>query len=436
MNMRLTWRPTSVSAVVHITALLVVSAAKKSSTDTCFISRDQSYVTKFYDCVNAKVMAAKDLKEKYAVEMENTPVFGHTDGLAQALSIHLSMEHDCEAMWGTTMDDGEQAIGVKTQGELQFYLFVLNQVAAGYDDLGMFNESTKYFQKLVSYDSCKTAPQPGNPSASPLLEYEKCSSVMYTRIISNVRHSLGQPTAARQWFKKAKQVEFAGKRVHRWKSEWQTPTWFTPRLRSKPFWTKGLPLASWLEEHYATFKEEFLAFLSKASLASKFNQNDYHLITNGSWSEHKLFDGKKWSKACKTVMAKTCELLKQQPDLMGSVDPALIRGPYLGREINVFKLEPGARLKPHCGATNSRLYCHVGLVVPEGPWLRVGPLGPKRWREGKALCFDDSFEHEAWHNGTEPRYVLMGSVWHPDLRTPGSEDPEGLADKFVRTSEL
>lgn len=29
--------------------------------------------------------------------------------------------------------------------------------------------------------------------------------------------------------------------------------------------------------------------------------------------------------------------------------------------------------------------------------------------------FDDSFEHEVWHNGSGTRLVLIVDVWHPDL---------------------
>lgn len=39
----------------------------------------------------------------------------------------------------------------------------------------------------------------------------------------------------------------------------------------------------------------------------------------------------------------------------------------------------------------------------------------RSWKEGKLLIFDDSFEHEVWHNGTEVRLVLIVDVWHPDL---------------------
>lgn len=31
------------------------------------------------------------------------------------------------------------------------------------------------------------------------------------------------------------------------------------------------------------------------------------------------------------------------------------------------------------------------------------------------MVFDDSFEHEVWHNGTAYRLILIVDVWHPDL---------------------
>ena len=35
--------------------------------------------------------------------------------------------------------------------------------------------------------------------------------------------------------------------------------------------------------------------------------------------------------------------------------------------------------------------------------------------EGRCFAFDDSFEHEAWHDGDRTRIVLVFDVWHPDL---------------------
>ena len=39
----------------------------------------------------------------------------------------------------------------------------------------------------------------------------------------------------------------------------------------------------------------------------------------------------------------------------------------------------------------------------------------RTWQEGKFIVFDDSFEHEVWHKGTELRLVLIVDFWHPEL---------------------
>jgi len=53
-------------------------------------------------------------------------------------------------------------------------------------------------------------------------------------------------------------------------------------------------------------------------------------------------------------------------------------------------------------------------VVPEGLRLRVGQE-QIRWQQGKVVVFDDSWEHEVWHEGASARLILIVDVWHPDL---------------------
>ena len=31
------------------------------------------------------------------------------------------------------------------------------------------------------------------------------------------------------------------------------------------------------------------------------------------------------------------------------------------------------------------------------------------------IIFDDSFEHEVWHDGNQTRLVLIVDFWHPEL---------------------
>lgn len=77
-------------------------------------------------------------------------------------------------------------------------------------------------------------------------------------------------------------------------------------------------------------------------------------------------------------------------------------------------LAPGTRVAPHCGPTNTRLRCHLGIVVPSGCGIRVGST-TRSWEESRCIVFDDSFEHEVWNESDRHRYVLILDVWHPDL---------------------
>jgi aspartyl/asparaginyl beta-hydroxylase (cupin superfamily) len=78
------------------------------------------------------------------------------------------------------------------------------------------------------------------------------------------------------------------------------------------------------------------------------------------------------------------------------------------------RLRAGARIPPHSGMLNTRLICHLPLVVPEGCGFRVGGE-TREWREGELLIFDDTVEHEAWNDGSSDRIVLIFDIWRPEL---------------------
>ena len=77
-------------------------------------------------------------------------------------------------------------------------------------------------------------------------------------------------------------------------------------------------------------------------------------------------------------------------------------------------LKPGTHIPPHHGMINTRLICHIPLVVPRGCRLRVG-AETRDVVEGKAMIFDDSFEHEAWNDGDSVRAVLLFEIWRPEI---------------------
>jgi aspartate beta-hydroxylase len=83
-------------------------------------------------------------------------------------------------------------------------------------------------------------------------------------------------------------------------------------------------------------------------------------------------------------------------------------------------LDAKTRIPGHTGVSNARLIIHLPLIVPPGCGFRVGAQR-REWHAGKALVFDDTFEHEAWNDSDLPRVVLILDVWSPFL-SPAERD--------------
>lgn len=77
-------------------------------------------------------------------------------------------------------------------------------------------------------------------------------------------------------------------------------------------------------------------------------------------------------------------------------------------------LQPRTHIPPHHGMLNTRLICHLPLILPGDCALRVGNE-VRPWRMGESLVFDDSVEHEAWNDSDETRVILLYEIWRPEL---------------------
>ncbi len=77
-------------------------------------------------------------------------------------------------------------------------------------------------------------------------------------------------------------------------------------------------------------------------------------------------------------------------------------------------LEAETHIAPHFGLLNTRLICHIPLIIPGDCALRVGSE-TRPWQNGEALIFDDSFEHEAWNRSNQRRVILLFEVWRPEI---------------------
>lgn len=94
------------------------------------------------------------------------------------------------------------------------------------------------------------------------------------------------------------------------------------------------------------------------------------------------------------------------------------------------RLHPGTHIRPHNGMINTRLICHLPLIVPPGCGLRVGNE-TREWEEGRMLIFDDSIEHEAWNRGDETRVVLLFEIWRPEIDAAEREALTALFESIV-----
>ena len=132
--------------------------------------------------------------------------------------------------------------------------------------------------------------------------------------------------------------------------------------------------------------------------------DDNQLLDNADWSALFLCEnGKRFEEAVASC-PKTWEAVQTAPL------PRIANSPTIMFSL----LRAGARITPHTGTHNTRLTCHLPLIVPPGCGFRVGNE-IRQWEEGKLLIFDDTIEHEAWNDSAQDRMVLIFDIWRPEL---------------------
>ena len=189
------------------------------------------------------------------------------------------------------------------------------------------------------------------------------------------------------------------------------------------FYYPGLPQRAFYERHEfdwvaeieaqsAALRDEYLALLAAADepFAPYIQRSDSRpassspLLEDPSWGAAYL-----WQNGTATALATHC------PATMAALDAAPI--PHIAARSPMAlysRLKPGTHIAPHHGLLNTRLICHLPLVVPDGCALRVGHE-TRAWRFGEMLIFDDSVEHEAWNRGSADRTILLFEIWRPEI---------------------
>ena len=195
----------------------------------------------------------------------------------------------------------------------------------------------------------------------------------------------------------------------------QEPRYFYfPELPQIQFYESALlPWLAEVEAATADIREELFAVMQDPDAFSPYvtghanrPRSDYRgMLNNPAWSAYYLWKNGSPVPGNAERCPRTLEALRNAP-----LTHVANRSPSILFSL----LKPGAHIPPHNGLVNTRLICHLPLVVPGRCRFRVGNE-VREWVTGRAWAFDDTIEHEAWNDSDETRVILLFDVWRPEL---------------------
>jgi len=140
--------------------------------------------------------------------------------------------------------------------------------------------------------------------------------------------------------------------------------------------------------------DDILKHREAVPLLHQVSPDQKRISTGTSWRTFILFGfGNKLVKNC-TRAPETTRLLEQIPNLQTAWFSIL---------------SPRYHIPAHRGITKGILRCHLGLVVPEDVQNCTLRLDDQvySWKEGEAVLFDDTYEHEVLNDTDDDRVVLL-----------------------------
>ena len=211
-------------------------------------------------------------------------------------------------------------------------------------------------------------------------------------------------------FERSLDVLFGRRRIHV-----QEPRYYyLPELPQIQFYDRArFPWLDQLEAATDAIREELLHVLADAHAFAPYVQGDanrpHHdqqgMLNNPDWSAFYLWRNGQRVDANAARCPRTLAALEGVP---------LARIPNRAPSVLYSQLRPGAHIPPHNGMINTRLICHLPLLVPGKCRFRVGNE-VREWQEGRAWVFDDSIDHEAWNDNDRTRVILLFDVERPEL---------------------
>ena len=195
----------------------------------------------------------------------------------------------------------------------------------------------------------------------------------------------------------------------------QQPRFFYfPGLPQVQFYdNRRFPWLSEVEAATEAIRAELLPLMADPTLFTPYVQDkdgrpsnqESELLNNPDWSACFLW---KDGKAVLPIAQRCPETLRALVN--APLDYITNRSPSILFSV----LRPGVRIPPHTGLLNTRLVCHLPLIVPSRCGFRVGN-DVREWQVGKAWVFDDTIEHEAWNESNAARVILLFDIWRPEL---------------------
>ena len=196
--------------------------------------------------------------------------------------------------------------------------------------------------------------------------------------------------------------------------EQEPRSYFFPELPTITFYDRALfPWMDAIEAATSDIRAELQGLLSGPNVFAPYIEAEANMPADRT---HPSLDSADWTSSYLVRDGKIVpEIAERCPRTMAAVAHAPLetikgRAPF----VLFSKLTPGAKIRPHTGFLNTRLVCHLPIIVSEKCWFRVG-ADLRGWEEGRCFAFNDTIEHEARNEGQGTRTVLLFNIWRPEL---------------------
>lgn len=181
------------------------------------------------------------------------------------------------------------------------------------------------------------------------------------------------------------------------------------------FDNKDFEWTTLLEENWLTIRKELEGILANHQQfpsLQDIQKEQIVLNQDNNWKTYFLFGfGLKAVKNCEACPV-TASLLEKIPDMKTAFFSILY---------------PGKHIPAHKGVFKGLIRSHLGLIIPgkKGDCLMQIDNQKILWEEGKAVVFDDTYEHEVWNNSNQVRVVLLIDIIRP-FKTPLAAINKGI----------